>query len=323
MRPKALTDLLASVKLQTKYPDQIIIVDGSTNFETKDALEKTDYKNLVYYKVEEDQRGISLQRNFGMTKVTNDMKIVCFLDDDIILTPKYFNQLVGTYEEYPNASAVGGYITNEVSWTKLRTNEKITFKQYESDGWVRDIGLRNVIRKKLGLLSDKPPGYMPEFSNGFSIGYIPPNGKVYPVEYFMGGVSSFKKEVIDTIKFSNYFIGYGLYEDLEYCNRVSRQYKLYINTSAQLSHYHEAGGRPSNFLYGKMVVRNGWYVWRARHPKPSFKAKFKWNTISLVLTFIRLSNVLTSKNKKAAITESMGRFYGLLSLIFNKPKNSY
>ena len=72
-----------------------------------------------------------------------------------------------------------------------------------------------------------------------------------------------------------------------------------------------------------MVSRNGWYVWRVGYPKPTIKAKFKWNTITLLLTLIRLSNVITSKNKKAAFTESMGRLYGLLSLILNKPKISY
>ena len=323
MRPRALTDLLDSVNLQTNYPDQIIIVDGSSNNETKEALAKNQYKNLFYYKVSEEERGISLQRNFGMAKVSNDMKIVCFLDDDTILTPDYFCHLIGTYKIYPNAAAVGGYITNEVSWRKLQPNERITYKQYEAEGWVRNIGLRNVIRKKLGLLSNKPPCIMPEFSNGFSIGYFPPVNKIYKVQHFMGGVSSFTKEVVDTIKFSPYFHGYGLYEDSDYCLRIAKQYDLYVNTAAKLSHYHEPLGRPNQFKYGVMVSRNGWYVWRVGFPNPSIMAKVKWNAIALVLTLIKLSNVLTSKNKKAAFTESMGRFYGLLSLIFNKPKVSY
>ena len=93
MRPRALTDLLASVNLQTNYPDQIIIVDGSKNDETIEALAKKEYKNLFYYKVSDENRGISQQRNFGMAKVSNDMKIVCFLDDDIVLTKQYFKNL--------------------------------------------------------------------------------------------------------------------------------------------------------------------------------------------------------------------------------------
>tara|TARA_R110001632_G_scaffold97231_2_gene203716 strand:+ start:872 stop:1843 length:972 start_codon:yes stop_codon:yes gene_type:complete len=320
MRPKALTDLLASVKLQTKYPDQIVIVDGSTNFDTKDALEQTHYKNLVYYKVDEDQRGISLQRNFGMAKVTNDMNIVCFLDDDIILTPEYFNQLIGTYEKYPNAGGVGGYIINEVIWRKLGPNEKSAFKEYEIDGFVRNLGSRNVLRKRLGLLSDTKPSIMSKQSNDFPIAYLPPNNQVYNVEYFLGGVSSFKKEVIDTIKFSDYFKGYGLYEDLEYCLRVSRVYSLYVNTAAKLYHYHEPQGRPNKFNYGKMVIKNGWYVWRTKYPNPSIQSKLKWYAIALLLTSIKFTNIITNQNKKEDLNEAFGRLFGLMILLFLKPK---
>jgi GT2 family glycosyltransferase len=323
MRPRALIDLLKSVNEQILYPNQIIIVDGSTNEETRLALEKDSYQDLEYFKVTDEDRGLTKQRNFGISKVSDDIKIVCFLDDDIILEADYFKNLIATYNEYPNAGGVGGYITNEVVWRKLKPKEKATENQYEANGWVRDLGVRNKVRKKLGLLSDKPPCIMPEFSNGLSIGYFPPINKTYKVQHFMGGVSSFTKEVVDNIKFSAYFEGYGLYEDSDYCLRVSKQYDMYVNTAAKLAHYHEASGRPNQFNYGKMVTRNGWYVWRVGYSKVSFKAKIKWNAIAILLTLIRFSNVLTSKNKKAAFTESVGRIYGLISLIFNKPKISY
>ena len=108
----------------------------------------------------------------------------------------------------------------------MKPKEKTTFIEYEIDGYVRNLGSRNVIRKKLGLLSNRLPCFMPEYSNGFSVGNLPPNNKIYEAEYFMGGVSSFKKDVVTNIKFSEYFEGYGLYEDLEYCLRVSKNYKL-------------------------------------------------------------------------------------------------
>lgn len=322
MRPKALTDLLQSVKTQSLYPNQILIIDGSTNNKTREALEKESYVNLEYFKVTDENRGLTKQRNFGISKVADSTDVVCFLDDDIILEIDYFQNLIATYKEYPNAGGVGGYITNEVNWRQLNSGEKANKNQYEAEGWVRDLGLRNKVRKKLGLLSDKPPCIMPEFSNGLSIGFFPPIDRIYKVQHFMGGVSSFKKEVVDSIKFSTYFEGYGLYEDSDYCLRVSKEHDLYVNTGARLAHYHESSGRPNQFHYGKMVSRNGWYVWRVGFPKVSFKAKFKWNAIAILLTLIRFSNVLTSKNKKAAFTESAGRVYGLVSLILNKPKIS-
>jgi glycosyltransferase involved in cell wall biosynthesis len=319
MRPKAILTLLESVNKQILYPTEIIIVDGSTDDETLKVFRDFQFKNLQYYKVEEEERGLTKQRNYGVSKVSGDMEVVCFLDDDIVLTAAYFKNLIETYTSYPNAAGVGGYIINEVNWRVLKPTEKPRYKEYEIDGYARNLGTRNILRKRLGLLSDRPPCFMPEFSNGFSVGSLPPSKNTYPAEYFMGGVSSFKKEIVDTIKFSTYFVGYGLYEDLEYCVRVSKAHKLYVNTAATLYHYHEELGRPNAYTYGKMVVRNGWYVWRTRYSNPSFTARFKWNAIVVLLMCIRFVNIFTTSKKKEVFTEVLGRKIGWLSLWFNKP----
>ncbi len=318
MRAEALLTLLDSVKKQRLYPNEILIVDGSTDNKTKCILEKNTFKNLKYYKVDDSQRGLTKQRNFGINKVSKDIDIVCFLDDDTILDELYFEQLLNTYKIYPKALAVGGYITNEVQW--YNTNTKLKYDEFELDGFVRKLGQRNVIRKKLGLLSDKPPGIMPVFSNGFPVSFLPPTNKIYVVEFFMGGAASYKKNIFDTISFSTYFEGYGLYEDLDFCLRVAKKGKLYVNTTAKLEHHHAESGRPNKYKYGKMVVRNGWYVWRVKYPKPTLKARFKWNAIVFLQLFLRYMNVFTSKNKMEALTETIGRKMGWLNLLFDKPK---
>jgi len=317
-RSKALSSLLDSVKNQTLYPNQILIIDGSLDNETEILLSKNQITNLEYYKVTEDNRGLTKQRNFGVNKVNRTSQIICFLDDDIVLTEDYFKNLISTYSAYPSAIGVGGYIKDEVKWV---VSEQIArFDEYSIDGYTRKLGSRNLFRKKMKMLSDDPPGYMPEFSNGLSISFLPPSGKIYPVEFFMGGVSSYRKSLFNDMRFSDYFIGYGLYEDMDFCLRASKKGKLFVNTSAQLYHLHEEEGRPNRFKYGKMVLRNGWYVWRVKYPSPPIAAIIKWNYIAFVLTLIRLGNVVTTSQKKAAFTEAAGRFAGWFSLIFNKPK---
>ena len=69
-----------------------------------------------------------------------------------------------------------------------------------------------------------------------------------------------------------------------------------------------------------MVVRNGWYVWRVKHPNPSIKAQFKWHTITILLTAIRATNSITTSKRKEALTETMGRIVGWFSLWVAKPK---
>ncbi len=317
-RPKALVTLLNSVVNQTSYPNEIIVVDASEDENTEKVLSEGKYTNLKYFKVDAPHRGLTKQRNFGIKHVDNTSKIICFLDDDVVLEVDYFNQLLSTYHSYPKALAVGGYITNEVNWEKT-DNSKSSDKFYY-DGWMRNEPLRFKLRRKFGLAPDTKPGYLPTFAHGRSVSFLPPSGKVYMVEQIMGGVSSYKKEVFDTLKFSTYFEGYGLYEDADFSLRLSQLGELYINTKARLAHFHDGSGRPNQYNYGKMVVRNGWYVWRIKHPNPNVKARIKFHTTSFLLTLIRASNVLTSKENKKAFTETIGRIAGWFSLIFNKPK---
>ena len=320
MRPKPLLQLLQSVQEQTLYPDEILVVDGSVNSKTQQIIADNPFQNLKYYLVPNEHRGLTKQRNFGISHVGNDMEVVCFLDDDTILEKDYFEELLNTYKVYPNALGVGGYIHNEIKWDCVGLNFQPKINEFYFDGWKRKDGSRFVLRKKTGLDSDCPPGFSSLFSHGRSVGFLPPSGKTYEAEQLMGGVSSFRKKVFDTMCFSTYFEGYGLYEDADFCLRVAKTGKLYLNTKALLNHYHEPSGRPNQYQYGKMVVRNGWYVWRVKNPSPNATDFLKWHAITLLLTLIRYSNVITAKQKKEALTEALGRTIGWLSLIFSKPK---
>jgi GT2 family glycosyltransferase len=320
MRPAPLLQLLQSVSQQTVYPDEILIVDASLNKETEVALSKNQFKNLKYFLVSNENRGLTKQRNFGINKVSISSEVVCFLDDDIVLERDYFEALLKTYNVYPEALGVGGYINNETQWQWVGEDYVPQINEFFYDGWKRKDGSRFILRKKLGLDSDCPPGYSSLFSHGRSVGFLPPSGKTYEVEMLMGGVASYRKTVFETLQFSAYFEGYGLYEDADFSLRVSKEGKLYLNTAARLSHFHAASGRPNQYRYGKMVVRNGWYVWRIKNPKPKIQHQLKWHAITILLTCIRFSNIFTSNEKEAAFTEALGRTVGWWSLIFNKPK---
>lgn len=317
MRPKAIITLLESVETQKLYPNEILVIDGSIDDNTKNILAERKINNLTYFKVSDADRGLTKQRNYGISKVSEAIDIICFLDDDTVLDKYYFDKLINTYSTHPDALAVGGYITNEISWRRETTHTQKD--DFEYDGWVRKDGARFMLRKKLGLIDNTLPGYMPTFSNGRSISFLPPSGKTYPVEQLMGGVSSFKKTIFEEQQFSTYFEGYGLYEDADFSLRLAKRGNLYINTAAQLEHHHDPDGRPNKFNYGKMVIRNGWYVWRIKYDSPNLLARVKWNCIALLLTTLRFANVITTTEKKAALTEALGRTYGWFSLILNKP----
>lgn len=319
MRPKSLQVLLESVKSQSRYPNEIIVVDGSTDELTKSIFDSEHYDQLKYFKVSEEHRGLTKQRNFGIGKVSKSSAVVAFVDDDTKLSKNYFEVLIDTYENDSGITGVGGVTTNEYRWLKAKKECYYPLKRYyQFEDYVYKEGVRNVLRNYLGLQSDKLPGQMPEFSNGRTCGY-PITGKIYPVDLLVGMSFSFRKIVYDNVKFSTYFDGYGLYEDADYSIRALQFGKNVINTNLQLEHFHEASGRPNRFKYGKMVIRNGWYVWRVKYPKPSLKARAKWNAIAWLLTMVRLLNVITTKNRIEAFSEAVGRTIGWLSLCISKP----
>lgn len=322
MRPRPLVDLLDSVVLQSVYPNQIVVVDGSVDHQTQAIIHQKNILNLDYFLIDEQNRGLTRQRNFGISKLQAGIQVVFFLDDDIVLNDNYFQKILQTYLQFPDVMGVGGYIVNESEWVEVNENYRAKRSEFVFDGWKTKDGIRFVARKILGLDSNEPPGYQSSFSHGRSIGFLPPSGKTYKVEQLMGGVSSFKKSVFDSHQFSEYFEGYGLYEDADFTIRVSKTGQLYLNTAATLNHYHATDGRPNQYQYGKMVVRNGWYVWRIKNPNPKLVDRFKWNAITVLLIMIRFSNIFTTDSKKfkSAFSESTGRLVAYLTLFFYKPK---
>ena len=182
-RPRVLLELLNSVRDQSLYPDQIIIVDGSKDERTKNELEQNNFANLEYFKVNPENRGLTRQRNIGIEKLKEDVVIACFLDDDIVLTKDYFRNLISGFEKHPDAIGIGGDILDEADW--VRNERKLNYDEFEFDGFKRKIGSRNLLRKRLGLLSSEAPGVMPDFSNGLSVSFLPPTGNIYEVEFYV------------------------------------------------------------------------------------------------------------------------------------------
>ena len=320
MRPDSLVNLLKSVENQELYPDEILIIDGSIDKNTEAALNENKFKNLHYFLVSKENRGLTRQRNFGISKLSSNADVVCFLDDDTVLEPDYFAEIIKTFQSEKNIIGVGGVAINEYKW-KVQDSNVIynSNKYYLFENYVYKEGLRNVVRNYLGLASDLGPGKMPSYSHGRTCGF-PMTGKIYEVDLLIGMSMAFRKKVFENIQFSKFFEGYGLYEDADFSLRALQFGKNVVNTNAKLSHYHAASGRPNQYKYGKMVVRNGWYVWRIRNLNPNIKERFKWNLITILLTLIRFGNVLTEKNKKAALSEATGRTIGWWSLLFKKPK---
>lgn len=315
MRPESVCKLLDSVEQQTLLPNELIIVDGSTNDNTRKAIEKRiSTLSIQYHLVTENDRGLTRQRNLGIKQVHPGSEVIVFLDDDVVLDNNFLKELI---DGFSDSEVIGsdGLIINESGWFKC---EKEMKNHIFIDGFCKRLPQRDRLRQLLGLYPAKmQPGIIPPYGHGK--GSLPPSGKLYEVEHIMGGIAAYRNSIFDVIKFSIFFEGYGLYEDFDFSVRASRFGKLITNTKALCEHHHAPSGRPNNYKYGKMVVRNGYYVWRLKHPNPSMINIVKWYSITILLMLLRLSNGITGPNRKEGFDDFCGRFIALTKLLAPRP----
>ena len=104
-------ELLVSILGQTVKPHQIIVVDDSTNNETRLLIAslssrflEREVKLLHIWGDKRPPKGICKARNLGMKQTTSD--IVLFVDDDVVLDIRYIENLLGAYQKHPEAKGV-------------------------------------------------------------------------------------------------------------------------------------------------------------------------------------------------------------------------
>ena len=108
-RPRDVEKLLASIKQQTRLPDELIVVDQSPNDETHVVfVDATDprLRDRSTYVHSSSIRGVSTARNFGIARAKGD--VVVFLDDDVVLTPDCMEQMEAAFTAHPDYAGIGG-----------------------------------------------------------------------------------------------------------------------------------------------------------------------------------------------------------------------
>jgi GT2 family glycosyltransferase len=312
-RPAAMAELLAALGGQTRRPDEVLVVDASPDAETEEVVRSgPPLQGLRYEKAPPEHRGLTRQRNYGVARTKGE--VVAFLDDDAVPAPDYCEQILACFERHPDAVGVGGFVDG-VAWRPAGGGEP-PLSVFRLDGWERREDLRWRLRRILRLDSARPPGWMPSSGHGRPVGFLPPDGEDHTVESLLGCAMAWRRRVFDSVRFSSYFEGYGLYEDLDFCIRAARLGPIVLCTRARLRHEHAPAGRPDAFRYGMMVVRNGWFVWRRRWPQPRLVDQLRWWATTLVLAGCRLG----AGGRRAALLETLGRLWAVPGVLLRPPR---
>lgn len=210
-RPGDLGKAVASVRDQTRLPDELIIVDQSPGNESRLMVEgmlagggpmRLDYVHDTAITGLVDAKRVAAGRAGG--------DVVCFLEDDIVLEPDYFEQIERGFAERPGMLGCCGVVTNLPPLPAFY------------------VGLFHLFHR--GMFADRRVGI-----HGFASG----RGQALIVsDYLSGGLSAYRREVFAAVPFDTANRLF-MTEDIDFSTRAVRRFgaRFFINPNARLAHY--------------------------------------------------------------------------------------
>ena len=244
-RPDDLAECIDSVLGQELLPKEIIVVDdGLLSAEYIDqARKKVSLLNVGFNYSKENKLGLSVSRNLGAARAASD--IVLFLDDDVILCKNYLSELSKVWREYSTDSklaGVGGLISNlRRQSTPERIFHKLFFLSSDAAWDITDVGFQ---------VWD---------------GGVKTLQKAY---YLPGGITSFRKPVLEKIKFEQFSPGRTPGDDVDFFLRAKKAgYYFFINPEAKVYHKEAPVARESMLERGIKEGYNQYQIFRVNADK--------------------------------------------------------
>ncbi len=261
-RKNELLKAIQSIDGQSLKPDELVIVDASTDkaFE-REWLANFCSLNINYIHTEP---GLTRQKNVGIRASSGE--VVFFFDDDVVLEPNYISNILKVFEndERGEIGAVMGRLTEPLQGQKSKA--------------------RRLIRKaicKLFLLTAVGDG-------GFRLSGFPTHphhmNKPRYLECLCGGCTAFRRAVFSNLDFDENLAHYSYMEDCDIAKRlVDCGYKIYYEPSARLVHEHSSFSRLTTYQTYRMLVVNHYYLFQKNwRQTPLRKVAFWWSIVGLV-----------------------------------------
>ena len=229
-RVQDLKECLDSIVTQSLLPTEVLVIDNSDQEREKvkkliESLKPpfTAKKIYLQYIPNGRENALTVAKNLGIDVSSGD--ILSFLDDDIILDRKYYEEIIEIYKKYPNALGVEGKVI-ETDKNRIR---KILWSIF---GRLFYLGFRE--KDKCRMLPSLGVTYLVE-------------NKIVNCEW-LSGASTYKREVFNEFKYDENLKKYSWGEDSDLSYRVFKRYPklLYIAPEAKYLHKVSRTGRISN-----------------------------------------------------------------------------
>lgn len=242
-RPIQLVTVFDAILAQSRLPEQVIIIDQSSPDNViKDQLAPLAKKSNIRLDYIHDESINGLVKAKAASIQYNHCDYISFFDDDIVHEPNYLAAIEESIIAHPEMTGLNGVILNAPKEGLLK---RLIFSFTH-----------------FGLYKDNRQSVIRSLKKGTS--------QPQSVDALSGGLSTWKKEVFDTVTFDtkNKF---HAYEDKEFSIRIERAFpkQMFIVPQAKLYHYHAAENRQTllrrtqNDLVEvwKLFKKNGNYNW--------------------------------------------------------------
>ena len=252
-RPELLTKLIRSIRNQTIKPDQVVIVDGSDN-SIEPQIRRFLLPFFTFLRV--IPPSLTKQRNAGVKALNEDITLVGYLDDDIILETDAVEAMLRFWEH--SSDDVGGCsfnITNNPIGSRFeRSIKKFFYIDNGKDGSVLRSGYNTIVSPVL---------------------------KDTYTKWLCGGATVWRRSILEQFKYDEWFSGWAYIEDVDFSFRVAQKYRLVVLLDARVQHNPPPFNSNKRYILGKMDVMYR-YHFINKHTYSSIPL-FYFATIGLIL----------------------------------------
>lgn len=302
-RPEEVRALLANLAGQTHLPLELILVDASpSGMNETESIVRSIAGDLPYHlKYIRRGGGTAVQRNMGIDSARGSF--VAFIDDDMILEPDFFAQVMDVFAKsgMSDVVAVAGYITNQHI-------DPATSPRWR---WYR----------RLNLFTTYEPGKY-DFQTGYPINrYLqPPHSGVREIDLMGANCAVWRREAFDKgLRFSPFFVDYGVVEDAHLALSAKRAgWRILEAGRARCMEMHSPRGRVSKRSVARKTAVNYRFVFVDIVPNRTLKQELRFWRVQFV-DLLRQTVWAMRSGGKTDWAAALGKVEGIIAATRVRP----